>query len=105
MYLVAEGAIDLDRPVRNYLPDLELGDADATERVTMRHLLAHTGGWAGDYFEDTGWGDDAVARFVGRMRTLPQLTTVGELWSYNNAGRRWRGASSRPSPASASRTS
>ena len=86
MYLVAEGAIDLDRPVRNYLPDLELGDADATERVTMRHLLAHTGGWAGDYFDDTGWGDDAVARFVERMRTLPQLTTVGELWSYNNAG-------------------
>jgi CubicO group peptidase (beta-lactamase class C family) len=86
MHLVAEGSIDLDRPVRDYLPDLELGDADTTERVTMRHLLAHTGGWAGDYFDDTGWGDDAVARYVERMRTLPQLTPVGELWSYNNAG-------------------
>jgi CubicO group peptidase (beta-lactamase class C family) len=86
MHLVAEGSIDLDRPVRHYLPDLELGDADATERATMRHLLAHTGGWAGDYFDDTGWGDDAVARYVERMRTLPQLTPVGELWSYNNAG-------------------
>ena len=92
MYLVAEGAIDLDRPVRNYLPDLELGDADATERVTMRHLLAHTGGWAGDYFDDTGWGDDAVARFVERMRTLPQLTTVGELWSVQQRGVRAGGA-------------
>ena len=86
MYLVAEGAIDLDRPVREYVPDLELADAGATAGVTMRHLLAHTGGWAGDYFDDTGWGDDAVARYVERMRTLPQLTPLGELWSYNNAG-------------------
>jgi CubicO group peptidase (beta-lactamase class C family) len=86
MYLVANGSLDLDRPVRDYLPDLALVDAAATERVTLRHLLAHTGGWQGDFFDDTGWGDDAVARYVERMRTLPQLTPVGELWSYNNAG-------------------
>jgi CubicO group peptidase (beta-lactamase class C family) len=86
MYLVAEGAIDLDRPLRAYVPELQLADDDAAERATMRHLLAHTGGWAGDYFDDTGWGDDAVARYVERMRALPQLTPLGELWSYNNAG-------------------
>jgi CubicO group peptidase (beta-lactamase class C family) len=86
IYMVAEGLLDLDRPVRTYLPGLELADPDAAERVTMRHLLAHTGGWVGDYFDDTGWGDDAVALYVDRMRTLPQLTPLGELWSYNNAG-------------------
>ena len=86
MYLVAEGSIDLDRPVQSYLPELALADPDAAERVTTRHLLAHTGGWEGDYFDDTGWGDDAVAEYVVRMRSLPQLTPVGELWSYNNAG-------------------
>jgi CubicO group peptidase (beta-lactamase class C family) len=86
MYLAAEGALDLDRPVREYVPELELSDADATARATMRHLLSHTGGWIGDYFDDTGWGDDAVARYVERMRTLPQQTPLGELWAYNNAG-------------------
>ena len=86
MYLVAEGKLDLDRPVRDYVPELELSDAAATARATMRHLLSHTGGWVGDYFDDTGWGDDAVARYVERMRTLPQQTPVGELWAYNNAG-------------------
>jgi CubicO group peptidase (beta-lactamase class C family) len=86
MYLVAEGKLDLDRPVREYVPELELSDADATAHATMRHLLSHTGGWVGDYFDDTGWGDDAVARYVERMRTLPQQTPVGELWAYNNAG-------------------
>jgi CubicO group peptidase (beta-lactamase class C family) len=86
LYLVAEGVLELDRPVRAYLPDLVLADADAAEQVTLRHLLSHTAGWVGDYFEDTGWGEDAVARYVAEMRTLPQLTPVGELWSYNNAG-------------------
>jgi CubicO group peptidase (beta-lactamase class C family) len=84
--LVARGELDLDRPVREYVPELVLADAEATERVTLRHLLSHTGGWFGDYFDDTGWGDDAVALYVERMRELPQQTPVGELWAYNNAG-------------------
>lgn len=84
--LVARGELDLDRPVREYFPELVLADADATGRVTLRHLLSHTGGWFGDYRDDTGWGDDAVAVYVERMRQLPQQTPVGELWAYNNAG-------------------
>jgi CubicO group peptidase (beta-lactamase class C family) len=84
--LAGRGELDLDRPVREYLPELALADADAAERVTLRHLLSHTGGWFGDYFDDTGWGDDAAAMYVERMRALPQQTPVGELWAYNNAG-------------------
>jgi CubicO group peptidase (beta-lactamase class C family) len=84
--LVARGELELDKPVKEYVPELALADADATERVTMRHLLSHTSGWFGDYFDDTGWGDDAFAIYVERMRDLPQQTPVGELWAYNNAG-------------------
>jgi CubicO group peptidase (beta-lactamase class C family) len=84
--LVARGEIDLDKPVKEYVPELVLADTEATERTTMRHLLSHTGGWFGDYFDDTGWGDDAFSIYVERMRDLPQQTPVGELWAYNNAG-------------------
>jgi len=84
--LAARGDLGLDRPVREYVPELVLADPDATQRVTLRHLLSHTGGWFGDYFDDTGWGDDAVAVCVERMRELPQQTPVGALWAYNNAG-------------------
>lgn len=86
MRLIEAGRLDLDAPVRTYLPDLRLADEAAAAGVTLRHLLTHTGGWVGDYFEDCGPGDDALARYVTRMAALPQLTPLGEVWSYNNAG-------------------
>lgn len=86
MRLVEQGKVNLDAPLRMYLPDFELRDADAAANATLRHLLTHTGGWEGDYFDDFGRGDDALARMVAKMRELPQLTPLGQVWSYNNAG-------------------
>jgi CubicO group peptidase (beta-lactamase class C family) len=86
MRLVDMGKIDLDSPIRRYLPELKLKDEDAAQTVTMRHLLTHTGGWVGDYFNDLGIGDDALARMVAVMADLEQLTPLGEIWSYNNSG-------------------
>jgi CubicO group peptidase (beta-lactamase class C family) len=86
MLLVERGELELDTPVRRYLPKLALADADVAARVTMRHLLTHTGGWIGDYFADHGSGDDALAGIVEDLPRLPQLTPLGEVWSYNNAG-------------------
>jgi CubicO group peptidase (beta-lactamase class C family) len=86
MRLVERGDLDLDIPVRTYLPGLKLSDEDVAARVTTRHLLTHTGGWIGDYFDDFGTGDDALARMCESLAMLPQLTPLGEVWSYNNAG-------------------
>lgn len=86
MRLVEDGRLDLDAPIRDVLPDLRLADENTAARVSMRHLLSHTGGWTGDYFDDLGHGDDALARMVDRLEWLEQLTPVGEIWSYNNAG-------------------
>ena len=86
MRLVEQGLIDLDAPVRGYLPDLSLQDKAAEATVTMRHLLTHMGGWLGDFFRETGSGDDALARYVAEMAGLPQVVPSGAVWSYNNAG-------------------
>ena len=85
MRLVELSKLDLDTPVRHYLPDFRMADPDVTARVTTRHLLTHVGGWLGDYFDDLGNGDDALALYVARMAELPQLTPLGTVWSYNNA--------------------
>ena len=86
MQLVEEGKLALDQPLRTYLPELRLSDPQAQDQATLHHLFTHTGGWLGDYFEDKGRGTDAVARYVAGMAVLPQLTPLGEIWSYNNAG-------------------
>jgi CubicO group peptidase (beta-lactamase class C family) len=86
MMLAEEGKLDLDRPILAYLPAFQMQDAEVTARATLRHCFTHTGGWLGDYFDDTGDGDGANARYVERMAELPQLTPLGEVWSYNNAG-------------------
>jgi CubicO group peptidase (beta-lactamase class C family) len=86
MRLVEQGRLDLDAPLRRYIPDLRFADPDATERATLRDCLDHYGGWTGDVFDDFGRGEDALARYVAHMAEVPQLTRLGTVWSYNNAG-------------------
>src|SRR5215211_2150991 len=87
LQLAHEGAIDLDAPVVRYLPDFAVADPDATGRVTARHLLAHTGGFAGDLFLDTGDDDGALDRYLEQIRTAAvQLHPPGALYSYCNSG-------------------
>ena len=86
MMLVEKGDLELDEPVRKYLPDFALSDDAHSSAVTLRHLFTHVGGWVGDYFGDFGRGDDAVAAIVASMPKAKQLTPVGEVFSYNNTG-------------------
>ena len=85
MRLVEQGKLDLNAPVRTYLPRFRTADESVATRVTVRQLLKHSAGWLGDYFEDTGRGDDAITKYVAGMERLPQLTPLGRTFQYNNA--------------------
>ncbi|MBN9391887.1 MAG: beta-lactamase family protein [Chloroflexi bacterium] len=85
MRLVEMGKVDLDAPLRRYLPDLTLKDAEAAEKVTVKNVITHTAGWVGDFFADTGMGDDALEKFVQKLAGVEQVTPPGKFWSYNNA--------------------
>ena len=83
--LVEAGKIDLDAPVRTYVPELKLKDEQVAREVTVLQLLNHTAGWDGDLFEDTGEGEDALNRYVANMANIEQVTPLGATVSYNNA--------------------
>jgi len=85
MRLVEEGKLDLDATVRTHIPDFKVADESTSARVTLRQLLTHTCGWAGDDFHSTGEGDDALAAYVAQMASLEQVTPLGEVFSYNNS--------------------
>lgn len=86
MQLVDEGRIELDAPVRRYLPGFRVADEAVSEAVTIRHLLTHTSGIDGDHFADTGRGDDALERYVESCAELPQVHPLGATMSYCNTG-------------------
>lgn len=86
MQLVDEGALDLDVPVRRYLPDFSVADDEVSRKVTSRHLLNHSSGIDGDHFAETGRGDDALERYVQSCSALRQVHPLGATMSYCNTG-------------------
>lgn len=86
MMLVDEGKLNLDTPIRTYLPNFQVQDAHARDVVTARNLLCHSSGFDGDHFTDTGRGDDALERYVAGCADLPQIAEPGKIWSYSNSG-------------------
>ena len=86
MQLVDDGLVDIDVPLVTYLPDFRVLDERITAGVTARHLLNHTSGIGGDFFPDTGRGDDCVERYVAAMADLAASHPVGATMSYCNAG-------------------
>lgn len=86
MQLVDEGALELDQPIIELLPELRLGDPEVARGVTMRHLLGHTSGIDGDIYTDTGRGDDCLTRYVALLAEAGQNHPLGATWSYCNSG-------------------
>src|SRR4051812_40113201 len=79
MRLVEQGRLGLDTPVAEILPEIGGGGA-------VRHLLSPTSGIDGDFFHDTGRGDDCVEKYVTACAALPRLHPVDATVSYSNAG-------------------
>jgi len=79
MRLVEMGKIELDAPVQTYCPAFKVGDEETSSKATIRHLLTHTSGWIGDFFIDTGSGDDAMAKYAERMAELDQISPAGSI--------------------------
>lgn len=85
MKLVEMGRVDLDAPVKRYLRGFELADRKAAETITIKQLLNHTNGIAGDYFADDEKEDGPhIARFIDRCSQLPLVHPVGDGFSYSN---------------------
>lgn len=86
LQLVEEGKLALDEPIRTWLPDFRVADTEVSAHLTLRHLLAHTSGIEGDFFNDAGRGEDRIERFVSMLGSLGQLHQMGAMFSYCNSG-------------------
>jgi CubicO group peptidase (beta-lactamase class C family) len=86
MRLVAKGRVELDAPVRRYVPELQLSDERAAAEATVLNLLNHTSGMDWGLQVDTGEGEDALATYVAKLGELEVIARPGARASYSQAG-------------------
>ncbi|MEV4129268.1 serine hydrolase domain-containing protein [Nocardia sp. NPDC049707] len=86
MRLVAEGRVELDAPVRRYVPEFAPADPAAADEITVLRLLNHTAGLEWKLGVDTGEGDDALARHAVKLAESPLIAEPGTRASYSQAG-------------------
>jgi CubicO group peptidase (beta-lactamase class C family) len=87
LQLVGEGKVDLAAPIGRYLPDYP--NHDVATKVTIRHLLTHTGG-TGDIFtpeyEKQRLETREIADYVKLYGSRGLEFEPGSKWSYSNYG-------------------
>jgi CubicO group peptidase (beta-lactamase class C family) len=87
MQLVASGLIELDTPIQEVLPDLELSVSGATQEITIRKLLTHTAALP-TAAEHYGSRDaEGLRRSIyADLTAFPMIAPIGKIWSYSNPG-------------------
>ncbi|MEV7907809.1 serine hydrolase domain-containing protein [Streptomyces anulatus] len=84
MRLAEAGTVNLDTPVRRYLPEFEMADPRAG-RITVRQLLNQTSGMADSAFPDLTLPQaDTLAGAVARMRGAKLAADPGVRMNYHN---------------------
>lgn len=82
LILAQEGKVDLNEPVKRYIPSLK---ADWAESVTIHHLLTHTSGLS----RESGIQPHEELTFNEQVKLVEKQTllfTPGERYEYSNAG-------------------
>jgi CubicO group peptidase (beta-lactamase class C family) len=86
MQLYEQGKVQVDDPLQMYLPDFNAGNDPQSARVTVRMLLTHTSGAAGDVNLGDPWGLDGADKTEGihRALTTPLESIPGEVFRYSD---------------------
>ena len=86
-----DGLIDLDQPVKHYIPEFQLADETASVEITVRELLNQTSGLPGDLSEPLDYqkGSDTVSSdtmklLVGALKNLQTDRSPGSSFEYAN---------------------
>jgi CubicO group peptidase (beta-lactamase class C family) len=86
MQLAERGLLNLDETVQHYIPWFRLSDAQASSRITIKHLLTHTSGisrYAGRELLG-GHAGKTIEQSVRDLVTLKLSKPVGTAFQYSN---------------------
>ena len=86
LQLHEHGLVRIDEPVQTYLPDFNPTNDPRRSQVTLRMLLTHTSGIAGDLSLDGPWGLGPADKTEGIRRALAARVEFGpgEIFHYSD---------------------
>ena len=81
--LVKEGKVDLDKPVRDYLPELQFKNEYTNDHCTLRDMMCHRTGLPR---HDYSWYGSTASRseLLKRIKYLEPSAELREKYQYNN---------------------
>jgi CubicO group peptidase (beta-lactamase class C family) len=88
LQLYEQGHIQIDEPVQTYLPEFNATGDPRRAQVTIRMLLTHTSGIAGDLSLDGPWGLTEADKAEGIRRALAAwvVSEPGAIFHYSDIG-------------------
>jgi CubicO group peptidase (beta-lactamase class C family) len=85
LQLVDKGLVDLDTPIKTYLPELEMDDSHATN-ITVRQLLSHTSGLSDKTFPEMKLSIQPknLSESIEFLKGVKLMNNPGEKYHYHN---------------------
>lgn len=86
MQLVESGKVELDKPVKDYIPWFSVMDKKASSKITVRNLLNQTSGisTSSGVIIQNGKEDSSIEQLVLDLKTLKLTRPVGTTYQYSN---------------------
>ncbi|MED3540096.1 serine hydrolase domain-containing protein [Bacillus toyonensis] len=85
MQLVEQGKIFLEEPVQSYIPWFQITDEEASEKITIQHLLNHTSGFStNDGQVSISQGNKTLKEHIKSLANTELTYSVGGQYQYSN---------------------
>ena len=91
MRMVETGKVELDAPVKKYLPEFKLATPQYENVITIHHLLNHTSGLSGAGMPGSSFGENSLEEELASLRKCSPIFAPGEKYEYFSSNYRLLG--------------
>jgi CubicO group peptidase (beta-lactamase class C family) len=85
MQLHEQGKLDIDMPVKTYLPEFEIADTEAMKTITIRNLLNHVSGLSDFSYIPQHGNDISIMDGIKEMGEAELSAPIGSTFQYFNS--------------------
>ena len=82
--LEKDGKLDIDKPVRNYVPEIKFYNNDMNNNITLRDMMCHRTGLPRHDFSWYYFSTQSRDSIMARIEYMEPSAGLREKWQYNN---------------------